>query len=251
MTAVAEIIERGFFEAALTSELQHATPTQTTRAMTTLSTLVKFLYGTSAGESLTPFPLGNVGVKDPVQFDCFDRIPQNSMLIASNEAPLTVYLPPSPSDGARVGISDPFNRLQAFPITVTGNGRAVDGQMQQVVETNGANPVWFYRADLSAWVRIAPLLITDPMPFPEEFDEMFVLLLAMRLNPVYARDGISQAQAGMLGEMRQQFVARYLQSSPLEINPDIAFMSRQSFDNGITGDWSGGSTAGWNRGRVI
>ena len=251
MTVVADLIEKSFFEAGLTTELQHATPTQTRNAMDTLANLVKFLYGGVAGEYFTQWPLGNYGRSansrpiDNTQVDHYPPI--NSMLVAVNEQAITVHLPVEPSDGARIGVIDPFNRLATYPVTIDGNGRAIGGAAQAVVNTNGSAPIWFFRADLGNWVLITPLLITDEMPFPEEYDQMFILMMAMRLNPAYGRN-ISSVQAGWLKEFRQQFTARYVQSAPLQINPEVSFTSHQSYDT-FQDYWNGGGTQdAFNRG---
>jgi hypothetical protein len=69
------------------------------------------------------------------------------------------------------------------------------------------------------------------MPFPDKFDDMFMILLAMRLSPRYGRE-LSESSVATLKHTRREFIARYLQSRPLEINDDISwpFMSSQSYD---------------------
>lgn len=244
MTAVSDIIERAFYEAALTTELQHATPTQTRRAAETLTSIIRYLYGSNVGEYFQTFPLGNVGVREPTNYgNGFSCPPANSMLIASNEAALAIDFPANPSDGARMGVSDPLGRLAGFPVTASGNGRAIGGQAQQVL---AAGQVWFYRADLGSWVLMTPLGLASEMPFPEDYDDMFVVLLAMRLNPVYGRDGIPAIQRDMLRDMRQQFLNRYLQSAPMQRNTDLYYSSLQTWDEGWSGD-----TNDWNQGRVL
>lgn len=251
MTQVAQIIEDAFFEAGLTTELQHATPTQTRRAMDILKTTIEFMYGTSAGEMLSPWPLGNFGrnsdiVEQVPTLQVLQNPPLNVRLVATNEAAITVYLPVDPSPGARFGIADPFNRLATYPVTVDGNGRSVDQAQTQTLDTDGLNALWFFRDDLGDWKKVTPLLITDEMPFPAEYDRMFVLLMAMSLNPVYGR-GMDQIQAAILKDMRQQFTARYVQSMPLEINPEITFTSQQGYNNWSRG-WYADNTQSWNRG---
>lgn len=252
MTTVAQIIEDAFFEAGLTTELQHGTPTQTRRAMTTFAGVVQFMYGTDVGELLQPWPLGNFGRSTQSRMSLSEqqlRYPmQNSRLIAVNENALTVNLPVNPSDGARMGIVDPFGRLSTAPITLDGNGRTISGEPTVVIDTDGDSSVWLYRGDTGNWAIVSPLTISDEMPFPTEYDEMFKIMLAMRLNPVYGRN-LSSVQAMFLKEYRQQFAARYVQSAPLEINPELSFPTLQSYDN-FAGAWfsNGGTTDYFNLG---
>jgi hypothetical protein len=100
-----------------------------------------------------------------------------------------------------------------------------------VLNVNGTNREWIYRADLGAWLKISSLIATDENPFPPAFDMMFSILLAMRLNPRYGRT-LDDQSAAMLKENRREFIARYVQSQPLEIDDSISwpFMSRQGFD---------------------
>lgn len=251
MTAVIEIIEGAFFEAGLVTELQHATPTQTENAMKKLASQISFMYGAEAGEYLQPWPLGNFGRSTQSRMAVSEQVltypMQNSRLVAVNELARTVYLPTDPSDGARMGIVDPFSRLAAFPVTIDGNGRTIESAASVVVNTNGATTLWFFRGDTGNWAKVTPLLVTDEMPFPSEYDDMFQIQLAMSLNPQYGRN-ISSVQAGMLRHYKQQFIARYVQSGFLEINPEISFPTLQSYDN-FADVWLGGGTTDYfNRG---
>lgn len=251
MTQCADILENAFYEAGLTTELQNATPTQTNKAMDTLAGIIKFLYGTSAGEQLNAWPLGNFGRAAQYKYlpslQVIQRVPLNAQLIAVNENAITVNLPVNPSDGARFAIIDPFNRLATAPVTVDGNGRTIDGTPTVTFNVNGYSALFFYRDDLAKWVRVTPLLITDEMPFPDEYDEMFKIMMAMRLNPVYGRN-LSSTQTMFLKEYRQQFTARYVQSMPLQINTDISYATRQSYDQYADAWFGGANTQNFDQG---
>jgi hypothetical protein len=152
-------------------------------------------------------------------------------LIATNTVAKTVYLTPYPQDGSRMGIADPFGRLAAFPITLDANGRTIEGAATKVLNTNGLFQEWFYRADLGQWVKLTTLTAADQNPFPDDFDNFFITLLALRLNPRYGR--VMDDQSTMIFKSeKQKFVARYLQSQPLEVDDSISwpFMSTQSYD---------------------
>lgn len=250
MTQVADIIEKAFFEAGLTTDLQHATPTQTANAMDTLAGIISLQYGTNVGEIFQPWPLGNYGrsadARQVLSGNILVMPPANSMLIATNEGALTVYLPVNPSPGSRFGIVDPYSRLAANPVTLDGNGHAIESGQSVLLDTDATNRQWLYRDDLGAWARVTPLLITDDMPFPSDFDQMFIILLAMRLSIPYGQNQ-SQLQLSFLKGMSQQFQARYTQSLPLQINPEIAFPTAQSYEN-FAGGWWGNSTEAWNQG---
>ena len=102
---------------------------------------------------------------------------------------------------------------------------------------------WVYRAELGKWLRITALTADDDNPFPEEFDLMFIVLLALRLSPRTGR-AVAEASATLFAQQRRNFLARYVQSEDLNINDDLARNAVQVFDMG----WDT-STDRWNRGR--
>ena len=136
---------------------------------------------------------------DPISFtpDQIQRPTINRRLIAVNTEALTVYLTVRPQDGARMGIADPFGRLAAFPVTLDANGRTIEGAATKLLNVNGTFQEWFYRADLGQWVKLSTLVDTDPLPFPDEFESFFILMLALRLNPRYGRSMDEQSAAIM------------------------------------------------------
>ena len=236
MTLVSSIITDAFREGNILPLSKAPTTDQSTEALRLLNGLFSSIYGDEAGEGLTDWPLGNYGRESPA-YDLgytdyrIDHPTINRRLIAVNEEARTVYLTLRPQDGARMGIADPFGRLAAFPVTLNGNGREIEGAATLLLNTNGLNREWFYRADLGDWVRLTSKILTDEMPFPADFDNFFITYLAMRLNPRYGREMDAQS-ATIYKSERKKFVARYLQSMPLEVLDDISwpFMSTQSYD---------------------
>jgi hypothetical protein len=70
-----------------------------------------------------------------------------------------------------------------------------------------------------------------PKSVPGRIRHFFIIGLALRLNPRYGREMDPQTAAVFKSE-RRQFIARYLQSLPLEIDDSLSwpFMSRQGYD---------------------
>lgn len=249
MTLISSIINDAFREGNIIPLGVAPTTPQATEALRLYNAVISSLYGIEAGEFLQDWPLGNYGRQYPDTCITEDRRKHpeiNRRLIALNEAAITVYLSPRPQDGARYGIIDPFGRLAAFPVTLDANGRTIAGAATAVLNTNGLSREWFYRADLGEWVQLTSLIATDKNPFPAEFDNFFVTLLALRVNPRYGRTMDEQSAAIFKAE-RKKFVARYLQSLPLEILDDISwpFMSTQGYDQQRA---FGDSTYGFTRG---
>jgi hypothetical protein len=67
----------------------------------------------------------------------------NHRLIAVNTAADDGFSDGAPQDGSRMGIVDPYSRLGAFPITVDGNGRPIEGAASVVLNVDGTSREWF------------------------------------------------------------------------------------------------------------
>lgn len=235
MTVISSIITDAFREGNILPLGKAPTDIQSTEALRLTNQLFKSVTGGDAGEEFTDWPLGNFGQTNPyfpIPDMQLQRPTLNKRLVAINESALDVYLYPYPQDGSRMGIVDPYGRLSTVPVTINGNGRRIEGSAAIVLNTDGLSREWFYRADLGQWVRLTNLTATDEMPFPEEFDIFFTILLALRLNPRYGREMDAQSQA-MFKSERAAFVARYAQAMPLEVTDDISwpFMSTQSYNS--------------------
>lgn len=236
MTLISSIISDAFREGNILPLGKAPTTNQSAEALRLLNALFSSIYGDDAGEALHDWPLGNFGRESP-SYDLgwtdeqIDHPTLNRRLIAVNEEARTVYLSLYPQDGARMGMADPFGRLSSVPVTLDANGRTIEGAATITLNTDGAYTEWFYRADLGDWVKLTSKIETDEMPFPSDFDNFFITLLGMRLNPRYGREMDPQSQMIYQAE-RRRFVSRYLQSLPLEILDDISwpFMSTQSYD---------------------
>lgn len=236
MTLISSIITDAFREANIIPLSASPTTEQTTEALRLLNAGFSAVYGGQAGEALSDWPLGNYGRENsaydlPLTVIQIQHPPINRRLIAVNEAAITVYLPVHPQDGARVAIIDPYGRLTTYPVTLDGNGRTIAGSPTITLNTNGLSREWFYRADLGQWVQLTSKLSTDEMPFPADFDTYWTISLAMRLNPRYGRT-MDEQSAAIFSADRRKFVARYLQSMPLDAKQDISwpFMSVQGYD---------------------
>lgn len=234
MTLISSIIADAYRESNLIALGREPTAGQVTEGLRLLNALFSAVLGDEAGEGLRDWPLGNYGreIADTALTE-YQRAhpPINHRLIAVNDEAITVYLTPAPQDGSRMSILDPFGRLATAPVVLDANGRTIDGTATKTLDTNGLATEWFYRADLGDWVTVTPKLETDEMPFPSDFDNLWMIMLAIRLNPRYGRS-LNELSASVFKSERQKFISRYLQSQPLEIDDSISwpFTSRQSYD---------------------
>lgn len=236
MTLISSIIKDAYRESNIFGLRKVPDTEQTAEALRLFIGNIRAIYGDDAGEGLTDWPLGTFGYESPnysLPYTPYaiEHPTINRRLIATNTEAKTVYLTPFPQDGARMAIVDPFGRLSAVPVTLNANGRTIEGNSTLLLDADGTFAEWFYRADLGDWVRITSLSEGDENPFPDDFDNFFIIGLAMRLNPRYGRT-IDEQSAMVFKAERRKFVARYLQSQPLEVDDSISwpFMSAQSYD---------------------
>lgn len=252
MTLVSSIILDAYRESNMLAIGQNPTANQSAEALRLYNAILSAIYGGDAGERLSDWPLGNYD-RDPNGCDYILpftdyrlRHPNiNRRLIAVNTQAETVWLTTQPQDGSRMGIADPFARLATVPITLNANGRTIEGTPSILLNVASTFREWIYRADLAAWLRVTDVVAGTENPFPANFDMMFIILLAMRLNPRYGRQLDDQSVA-MLKQNKREFIARYLQSQRLEIDDSISwpFMSRQGYDT----QRAFSSQQGFNRG---
>jgi hypothetical protein len=132
-----------------------------------------------------------------------------------------MYLTPYPEDGERFAINDASNNFATYPVTIYGNGRLIDGATSVTLNTNGVRKEYFYRADLNSWMNVVDLTLTDSLPFPIEFEDMFIIGLAMRINP-RNKQAIDPQSVEMYKRLRSLFRARYSQS--IEQRPEYALI---------------------------
>lgn len=111
--------------------------------------------------------------------------PVNSRLVlAVDNDPVTVFLPPSPDDGALIMITD-LNSTAI--VTLDANGRFIDDASTKVLDPvssfNGT--LFMYHADDANWRSITAMGIDDESPLPEAFNDLLSIQLYFRVAPRY------------------------------------------------------------------
>ena len=201
----------------------NAVPTtpQLDEAVRRLQSLIASVYGFDVGENYQDWMVGLNNVDRTWDMyaqwtETYWRYPiQNARLLLNAPGPQTLYFPRKPDDGARMAIVLEDMDLSVNNVTLSGNGRFIEGATEVVLNDNATAPrSYMYRADLGEWKLMTPLTSASEMPFPIEFDDYFITKLAMRLNPRYGR--VMTAETGQrLSEQTQQIKARYRQKQDM------------------------------------
>lgn len=234
MTFTPAIISQAYRESNITAIGTALTTSQSSEGLECLKTIVSGVYGFEAGDPLMDWPIGVEGIVDTIVWmeQQWTYPPANVRFIAACDTAQEIYLLPNPSNGARVAMIDPLNRLAAAPITLNANGRAIEGAATVTLNTNGILRMWMYRSDRGEWVRLSDLT-GDPgevFPFPPEFDTYFITRLAMRLNPRYGRS-LSDESKAALTEIEGKLESWYQQEVTVWGTPAVAALTWGYGDN--------------------
>lgn len=240
MTTVADMIIDGYRESNLVAEGQPLNTNQTAVGLRRLQVIASSVYGNEMGEKLQLFPLGANNVSVPSGYPWGNGnppqewwVPLNSRLVCNLTMALSsppVYLHPAPQDGTRLGVVDASGNFATYPLTLAGNGRKIEGLDQVTLNEDGTRRDWVYRADLGEWKRVTPIEPDGDWPWPDDFDDMFICMLAMRLNPRYGQS-IGQDSIAALERSRGQFKARYTQIVPTPTPLELTQYSAQTYRN--------------------
>lgn len=226
MTTVASIIQSALRETNLIPLGTTPTQPQIDEAFGLLSTIVAGVLGNEAGENLTPMPLGQNDIVSPTGYPWWDNelpgnifLQTNTRVMCNLNGPGKINLHPRPHDGARMGVVDISQNFDIYPLTIEGNGRSIEGEEAMTYDVAGTIRQWLYREDIGNWVTVLPLDPLGDMPWPPEFDDMFIITLAMRLNPRYGQV-MHPASVEALKQAKTKFEARYTQDTQQQPSED-------------------------------
>jgi hypothetical protein len=233
MTLTSAIVRGAYRELNLVAVNGALPTTLETEGLALLQTLASSVIGNEAGEQLQAFPLGRGNIDVPAGFPWGDGVPPGdwwvplqARLVCNLTAPLSVDLHPMPQDGSRLAAIDVSGNFSANPLTLDGNGRMIEGVQSLTLNTDGDAREWIYRADLGEWLKVTPIALADPFPWPSEFDDMFIIMLATRIAPRFGVS-ISGESGAAMRRSERQFKARYKQV--IEVSPDGALIPRQAW----------------------
>lgn len=223
MATLSQIITEAYRESNVIAIGQIPNADELSEGLLLLNRFIDSLFDNEAGDGLTELNIGlnNVTYDSSAYFELVnqnDRVPtKNCRLIFNNTTPQTINLSATPEDGERTALHDASGNFSVYPVTVKGNGRLIGSAATVTLNTDNQIVEYFYRADLNSWQQLTDLTFTDPLPFPRKFEDMFIIGLAMRLNP---RNGIAMSgeSAAAYRRLRSLFRAKYSQTQAVPLD---------------------------------
>jgi hypothetical protein len=213
MTLVSSIIKDAYRESNLIAKAATPTNVQIEEALNRLNPMLLSTIGYEAGEGFEDY---NVGGDYDTSYTFTYYLPANARLYLNLTEAKAYDLDPTPYEGQRLSVVDVGSNLATYNVVLSGNGRLIEGAATLTLNTDDLTREWMYRGDTGNWVRIGNLVSADHLPFPSEFDDYFITMLAMRLNP---RHGVAMPAetVAYLKRIKNVLRARYAQKG---INPE-------------------------------
>ena len=226
MATLSQIITEAYRESNVIAIGQIPNANELSEGLLLLNRFIDSLFDNEAGDGLTEINIGlnNVTYDSSAYYDLVnqnDRVPtKNCRLIFNNTGPQTVNLSATPEDGERTAFHDASSNFSTYPVEVKGNGRLIGSATSVTLNVDGQVVEYFYRADLNRWQQLTDLTFTDELPFPRKFEDMFILGLAMRVNP---RNGIAMGGESVAAyrRLRSQFRAKYSQTCQVPVEASL------------------------------
>jgi len=260
MTTAQTIIQAAYRENNIIPAGSDPTTAELTEALERLNRYIMGVYGHELGEPMMdwpvpapqrtaatsanypqlPYPLDAQGglTTAPFQADpsllIYTFPPKNSRLIFGSVSH-TAWFPEAPDDGSRMmvvqGSGAGDGGVPLSVLTLDGNGRTIEGSNTKTLTQPIATRQWLYRAELGDWVVIQDLALSDNLPFPTDFDDLWICALAIRISPRYGKV-LNVATADTFKSMLTKLKARYRQAGVTVYNSGDIPRSLQTFISG-------------------
>lgn len=216
MTTIAQLITDAYQINNLIALSVIPSAAEQAKSLRYVNRLFKSLFGNEIGDKLSDGVLSSGGITYPDYAYSYPintfNVRSNTRILNSSTSAVTIYMPTNPQGGARVSFVDLTGAVSANPVTVVAEDRLIEGVVGKTINTDSEADDWFYRDDLASWQKISSLELTDEFPLPEEFEELFISLLVLRLDPA---QGVTTGEE--LGYLMKQMVrklrARYRQTT--------------------------------------
>lgn len=246
MTACSVIIRRAYRGSNIIPVGTQPTLAQVTEGLEVLNSGLQSLIGNGFFENLQDWPVpyvqrvGGTAANPPnypgsgyPAVHLNNNFPAKNVRIVWDGSERTVYMPENPPDGAFMALVKSAGNGHDTPglLTLSGNGRTIEGSADYL-STTAVTRQWFYRGDLADWVQIKPaLLVTDDIPFPDEYDDFWISGLTIQLSPMYGKT-IQAATTATNSRTLSAMRARYFQPTDEDRNGDEIPQAYESYFTG-------------------
>lgn len=238
MATALEVITAAHRESNLLGINASVSTAQQAEGLARLNSLIPATVGNEIGTELRDLAIG--GTYDQSEI-ASDWVPENARMVLNLSGARTFRLHPNPYEGQRLAVVDALANLATNNLTLDGNGRRIEGGTSLTLSTDGQVREWLYRGDIGEWRPMLGLVLTDELPFPVEFDDYFIMLLALRLNPRYGQE-MAQATATWMQAQATRLEARYRRRRDIQDWGSLGLLNQNNQSYGI-------SDAAFNRGR--
>jgi hypothetical protein len=215
MTTIAQIITDAYQANNLIALSAIPTAAEQATALRVVNRIFSSLFGNELGDKLADAMLDSTGITYPDYSYSYpinkQNIRANTRVINVSTISSTINMPENPQPGCRVSFVDISNQIATNPITVDGNNRLIGAASTFSLSTNLQTIDWFYRDDLVSWQKVTSLALTDDFPLPGEFEEVFIALLSIRLDPM-VQYSMPQETSFLMKQMVRKLRARYRQT---------------------------------------
>lgn len=223
-----QIIQRAYRTQNLIPVAKEPTTAEQAEALGLYQGMVSSLLGNDIGQLLDAweappspasqnpgrFPLYPQQPNQDNQQQVWRNPPPNVQIITNAGIGDPLYFPPSPPNGARMGLANVGLDYATYPLTLSGNGRLIEGAADITISANPTTPImWFYRGDLANWVRVSELTLDSNSPLPDNFDEFLRALLFSRIAGANGKD-VSADTAQIIKHGHRLLKTTYLQTNP-------------------------------------
>lgn len=237
MTTALSIITDAYREGNLIPVGSTPTDAEQAEALRALNRFISGVFGEEMGENLVdwpaplpqrtapvaanypqlPYPMGLdgdlLGVPLPTSLsNDFSFYPPKNSRIVFGGVSATLYLPEQPDDGSRMAVVQGSGAgddgTAGSILTLNGNGRTIEGANTLELTDPITPKQWLYRADLGDWIAVTTLAIGDELPFPDDLDDLWICMLAIRLSPRYGKavqDGTSSTAVRMMKKLKAKY----------------------------------------------
>lgn len=184
MTLISSLIRDAYRESNLIATSANPSTAEVTEGVSVLNQFLGSLFGHEAGQEFVDLSVAAATAT---------LRPNERALVSYNSGNVTLTLPAVPDNGARVQIVDTVIG-GSRTLTLNPNGRKITGAATLVLAA-GSNKVYMYRADLGDWLVISPLASSDTLPFPVDYEPLFVAAIAIRINDRHGQPVPEQLKA--------------------------------------------------------